>query len=247
MRSPSTGCIPQYVLDNRGMTLDGFKGIFWWEWTHRLLGRLLGVLFIVPFAWFAYAGAIKRSDWPRMLLLFLHWAGCKASSAGGWWRRGWRCAPRSANTGWPSIWAPRFCCWWRYCGSRWNICVGPIGSEATPKGPNAPSPLPDWSISRCCWGRWSRALHAGLIYNTWPDMNGRLLPEDPFFSQPWWINFFENPGLAQFDHRIGAYAVAAFAAFIYLRGIKLSGWAKTSAKAVAAITTFQIGLGHHSR
>src|SRR6202046_5099010 len=86
-------------------------------------------------------------------------------------------------------------------------------------------------------------LHAGLIYNTWPDMNGRVLPEDPFFAQPWWINFFENPGLAQFDHRIGAYVVAGFAAFIYVRGIKLTGWAKTSAKAVAAITTFQIGLG----
>jgi cytochrome c oxidase assembly protein subunit 15 len=86
-------------------------------------------------------------------------------------------------------------------------------------------------------------LHAGLIYNTWPDMNGRILPEDPFFSQPWWINFFENPGLAQFDHRIGAYLVAAFAVWIYVQGIKLSGFAKLSAKVVAIITTFQIGLG----
>jgi cytochrome c oxidase assembly protein subunit 15 len=86
-------------------------------------------------------------------------------------------------------------------------------------------------------------LHAGLIYNTWPDMNGRVLPEDPFFSQPWWINFFENPGLAQFDHRVGAYFVAAFAAWIYVQGIKLSGHAKGSAKLVAMITAFQIGLG----
>ena len=45
--------IPQYLIENRGMTLDGFKGIFWWEWTHRFLGRLLGVLFLVPFLWFA--------------------------------------------------------------------------------------------------------------------------------------------------------------------------------------------------
>ncbi len=51
-------------------------------------------------------------------------------------------------------------------------------------------------------------LHAGLIYNTWPSMDGRVFPENPFFSTPWWINFFENPGLAQFDHRIGAYIVA---------------------------------------
>ena len=86
-------------------------------------------------------------------------------------------------------------------------------------------------------------LHAGLVYNTWPSMDGHLFPEAPFFSSPWWINFFENPGLAQFDHRIGAYLVAAFAAWIYVQGIKLSGYAKVSAKMVAVITTFQIGLG----
>ena len=86
-------------------------------------------------------------------------------------------------------------------------------------------------------------LHAGLIYNTWPDMNGRVFPEGPFFHQPWWINFFENPGLAQFDHRIGAYVVAGFAVWVFARGVQLSGYAKKSAKLVAGITAFQIGLG----
>src|SRR6185437_985630 len=62
--------IPQYVLENRGMSLEAFKGIFWWEWTHRFLGRLLGVVFLVPFLWFAWKGAIRKSDWPRMTLLF---------------------------------------------------------------------------------------------------------------------------------------------------------------------------------
>src|SRR5580704_9154307 len=52
--------IPQYLLENRGMGLEAFKGIFWWEWSHRLLGRLLGVVFIVPFLWFAWTGAIKK-------------------------------------------------------------------------------------------------------------------------------------------------------------------------------------------
>src|SRR5258707_10547159 len=62
--------IPQYVLENRGMSLAAFKGIFWWEWTHRFLGRLLGVVFFVPFVWFAWTGAIARREWPRMVLLF---------------------------------------------------------------------------------------------------------------------------------------------------------------------------------
>jgi cytochrome c oxidase assembly protein subunit 15 len=74
-------------------------------------------------------------------------------------------------------------------------------------------------------------------------MNGGVFPEDPFFSAPWWINFFENPGLAQFDHRIGAYIVAAVAAFITVSSFKLSGHAKISGKAVGIITAFQIFLG----
>ena len=86
-------------------------------------------------------------------------------------------------------------------------------------------------------------LHAGLIYNSWPDMNGRFFPEDGFFLSPWWRNFFENPALAQFDHRIGAYVVAAMAAFVYSRAIRLTGGAKASGKAVAIIVTIQIFLG----
>jgi cytochrome c oxidase assembly protein subunit 15 len=86
-------------------------------------------------------------------------------------------------------------------------------------------------------------LHAGLVYNTWPDMNGNVFPENPFFAAPWWINFFENDGLVQFDHRIGAYLVAAFAAWVYVQGIKLTGTAKTSAKLIAVITCIQIFLG----
>lgn len=74
--------IPQYLLENRGMSLQAFKGIFWWEWSHRLLGRFLGVVFIVPFLWFAWTGAIRKSDWPRMLVLFLLGA---LQGFIGWW------------------------------------------------------------------------------------------------------------------------------------------------------------------
>jgi len=86
-------------------------------------------------------------------------------------------------------------------------------------------------------------LHAGLVYNTWPDMNGKLFPEDALYLTPFWKNFFENEGLAQFDHRIGAYIVAGCAAWIYAQGVKFSGYAKASAKAVAVVTVFQVFLG----
>ena len=88
-------------------------------------------------------------------------------------------------------------------------------------------------------------LHAGLIYNTWPSMDGRVFPETPFFSSPWWINFFENPGLAQFDHRIGAYliAFAVIALWIAGRRVKLPGLARASSNTLLAVMLLQIVLG----
>ena len=88
-------------------------------------------------------------------------------------------------------------------------------------------------------------LHAGLIYNTWPSMDGRAFPENSFFSTPWWINFFENPGLAQFDHRIGAYivALAVIALWIAGRRAKLAGLAPTSSNTLLIVMLLQILLG----
>jgi cytochrome c oxidase assembly protein subunit 15 len=230
--------IPQYIVENRGMTLQGFKGIFWWEWTHRLLGRLLGVLFLVPFLWFAGVGAIKRSDWPRMLLLFLL-GGLQGFI--GWWMVASGLEVRT------SVSQYRLAI---HLGTALLLLVailwialeylrGESGKGDARRG----FAFAGLVYAQMLLGALVAGLHAGLIYNTWPDMNGRVLPEDPFFSHPWWINFFENPGLAQFDHRIGAYVVAAFATFIYVRGVKLSGYAKASAKTVAIITTIQIALG----
>jgi cytochrome c oxidase assembly protein subunit 15 len=234
--------IPQYIVENRGMTLEGFKGIFWWEWSHRLLGRLLGVLFLVPFLWFAATGAIRRADWPRMLLLFLL-GGLQGFI--GWWMVSSGLEVRT------SVSQYRLAI---HLGTALLLLVailwialeylrGEAGQESNKGDAKRAFAFAGLVYFQMLLGALVAGLHAGLIYNTWPDMNGRVFPEDPFFSQPWWINFFENPGLAQFDHRIGAYAVAAFAAFIYVRGIKLGGWVKISAKAVAIITTLQIALG----
>lgn len=230
--------IPQYVVENRGMTLEGFKGIFWWEWTHRLLGRLLGVLFIVPFLWFAGAGTIRRSDWPRMLLLFAL-GGLQGFI--GWWMVASGLEVRT------SVSQYRLAI---HLGTALLLLVAILwialeylrGGKSTGISKRAIT-FAALVYLQMLLGALVAGLHAGLIYNTWPDMNGRLLPEDPFFSRPWWINIFENPGLAQFDHRMGAYLVAAFAAWIYVQGIKLSGYAKASAKTVALITTIQIALG----
>ena len=230
--------ITQYKVEHAGMSLEAFKGIFWWEWSHRLLGRLLGVVFFVPFVWFAAVGAIKRSDWPRMLLLFVL-GGLQGFI--GWWMVSSGFEVRT------SVAPYRLAI---HLGAALFLLVAMVwialeylrGVEGRGDAKRG-FVFAALVYAQMLLGAFVAGLHAGLIYNTWPDMNGRVLPENPFFSVPWWINFFENPGLAQFDHRIGAYVVAGAAAWIYVRGIKLTGWAKKTAKLVAAITVFQIGLG----
>jgi cytochrome c oxidase assembly protein subunit 15 len=88
-------------------------------------------------------------------------------------------------------------------------------------------------------------LHAGLIYNTWPSMDGRVFPENPFSVTPWWRSFFEDPGLAQFDHRVGAYIVffAALALSFRVRSKKPSVEAASAAGVVAGLAVFQVVLG----
>ena len=230
--------IPQYMLENRGMSLEAFKGIFWWEWSHRFLGRLLGLLFLLPFLWFAFVGAIKRSEWPGMALLFVL-GGLQGLI--GWWM------VQSGLETRVSVSQYRLAI---HLGAAllllaailW-VALGYLrGSEGKGDARRGYA-FAALVYLQMLLGALVAGLDAGRIYNTWPDMNGGVFPEAPFFHAPGWINFFENEGLVQFDHRIGAYIVAGFAAFIYARGIKLTGLAKKSAKAVAILTTFQIFLG----
>jgi cytochrome c oxidase assembly protein subunit 15 len=231
--------IPQYLIENRGMSLADFQGIFWWEWTHRFLGRLLGVLFIVPFLWFAWVGAIKKNEWPRMLLLFAL-GGLQGFI--GWWMVESGLETRvsvsqyrlAIHLGTAII----------LLGAILWIALEYLRDLKNPRGfPRRALAMVALVYGQMLLGALVAGLHAGYLYNTWPDMDGRVFPEGAFAFQPWWLNPFENPGLAQFDHRIGAYIVAGFAAYIYVKGIRLSGWAKKSAKLVAAITAFQVGLG----
>ena len=230
--------IPQYLLENRGMSLAEFKGIFWWEWGHRFLGRLLGALFLLPFIWFAITGAILRREWPRFVVLFFL-GGLQGFI--GWWM------VTSGLETRVSVSQYRLAI---HLGAALLLLIAILwialeylrGGKSTGMSKRATAFVGAVYLQMLL-GALVAGLHAGLIYNSWPDMNGRLFPENAFYASPWWINFFENDGLAQFNHRIGAYLVAAFAVWVYLQGIKLGGPAKTSANAVAAITVWQVFLG----
>ena len=261
--------IPQYRLENHGMSLEGFKAIFWWEWTHRLLGRLIGFAFFVPFVWFAWTGAIARKEWPRMVLLF---ALGGLQGFVGWWMVESGLETRvsvsqyrlAIHLGVAVILLGAIL--WTALEYLRGIPSPPLGERARVRGnvpaehPLTPTLSPNGGEGvRLAWvaalafvvlvylqmllGALVAGLHAGLIYNSWPSMDGRLLPEHPFADG--WISFFENPGLAQFDHRIVAYLVAVWAYLLWSWGrhTGVQGTARRSADTVLCVMLVQIALG----
>jgi len=239
--------IPQYQLENRGMSLGDFKAIYWWEWSHRLLGRLLGVVFFVPFLFFAYTGAIPRAGLPRMVLLF---ALGGLQGFVGWWMVESGLETRVSVSQYRlaihlgvAIILLGAILWTAFEYLKAEHLSSPVYGGGKMKV--AAFVLVALVYLQMLLGALVAGLHAGLIYNTWPLMDGRAFPENPFFSMPWWINFFENPGLAQFDHRIGAYiiAIAVIALWIAGRRAKLEGLARVSNNTLLGVMLLQILLG----
>ena len=236
--------IPQYIHQNAGMSMTDFKGIFWWEWVHRLLGRLLAIAFALPFLWFASIGAIKRSDWPRMALLF---ALGGLQGFVGWWM------VQSGLETRVSVSQYRLAI---HLGVALVLLMAIFWTALeylrAPARQSYAAPFMKWSFvivglvyGQMLLGALVAGLHAGLIYNTWPTMDGQAIPEDAFAQSPWWLNFFENPATAQFDHRMAAYLVvsAVFALWWVESAAKLQGLAHRSANALLNLTLIQIVLG----
>jgi cytochrome c oxidase assembly protein subunit 15 len=275
--------IPQYRLENPHMDLADFKAIYWWEWSHRMLGRLLGVAFLLPFIFFMATRAIARADLPRMLGLF---ALGGLQGFVGWWMVMSGLETRVSVSQYrlaihlgvaiillgALLWAALDYLQGVFPPPR----AGEVSSAARRRGDFPPSPwslssgralrgpgggtppasggrkLSSWSLAfvalvyvQMLLGALVAGLHAGLIYNTWPSMDGRAFPEHPFFDHLWWRNFGDNPGLAQFDHRVGAYAVALGALALWFSGRRagVTGDARRSSNVLLAITGLQIVLG----
>ena len=235
--------IPQYIRENQGMSLAAFKGIFWWEWAHRLLGRLLGAIFLVPFVWFAWTGAIKRSEWPRMVLLF---ALGGLQGFVGWWM------VESGLETRVSVSQYRLAI---HLGVALILLVAILWTalEYLRRPPGAiriGAAHAGWAGAmailvyfQMLLGALVAGLHAGLLYSTWPLMDGRVLPEDAFAQSPWWLNLFENPGTAQFDHRMLAYVIAVVAVFVGHGARRRNGWTRFSGLRVLNVTLLQLFLG----
>ena len=200
--------IPQYEQINKGMTIDEFKTIFWWEWAHRLLARGIGLVFALPLAVFWLTGRIERRiRWPLVGLLAL--GGFQGFI--GWWMVSSGLADRVSVSQYRLATHLTIACL-IFAGSVWIMRgLSPHSRDPAPTGRSRrmAAIIACMAIFQIYLGALVAGLDAGLTYNTWPLMDGALVPGGLFVQQPWWINLFENPKTVQFVHRIGAYVLFA--------------------------------------
>jgi heme a synthase len=237
--------IPQYRELNRGMTLDGFKTIYWWEWTHRLLGRTIGFAFLLPFLWFLWRGWVRPGLRGRLWFIF---ALGGLQGAVGWWMVASGLADRVEVSQ------------YRLATHLLLACVIYVAMLWTAQGLTERPPIPVPArirtgaavllilvLLQIYLGALVAGLRAGYAYNTWPLIDGAFVPDASrlFFDVPLWRNFFENTLTVQFDHRMLAYAIwiaAVVHAFGVTRTMK-GGPLAVSAIVLAAAVTLQAALG----
>jgi len=193
---------PEYQHINTGMTLWEFKKIFFWEYLHRLLGRVLGIVFLIPFAWFWIRGYFNNKLLKRMFILLGLGA---AQGAMGW------IMVKSGLIDVPYVSHYRlaahlllafiligFCAWYA-------LDLQQTSNRSTQSDPAYKT----WGLTvgvllflQIFWGALTAGLDAGFIYNTFPLMNENWLPRNGFSMQPLLINLVENPGMVQWIHRL---------------------------------------------
>lgn len=234
----------EYRLQNAGMDLAGFKTIFWWEYIHRLWGRLIGLVFGVPLLWFLARGRIGRRLAPHLIVLFFLGM---LQGVIGWWMVTSGFADRDDVSQYRltvhlglAIAILGYLLWLAF------DLLSPTGRDAAPKGGRwLARALVATVFLTILSGGLVAGLNAGLIYNSWPLMDGALVPRDVAAMAPGWINLFENRATVQFDHRMMAYATAAVALtyWIVVRRGPVQRRAGTAANWLGAAVILQIVLG----
>jgi len=237
--------IPQYRLLNRGMSLTEFKTIYWWEWTHRLLGRLIGAVFLLPFLLFLWRGWIGQGLRSRLWLIFALGA---AQGAIGWWMVASGLAERTEVSPYRLATHLILACV-IFTASLWTaqrLIAGPAVVASARVRATALVVLV-LVLLQMYFGALLAGLRGGLVYNTWPLIDGAFVPpaSQLFGLEPFWRNWFENVLTVQFAHRMTAYALCLLAV-LHLADVGRSvglGPAFGSALALATGVGVQASLG----
>jgi cytochrome c oxidase assembly protein subunit 15 len=232
---------PQYQLVNSGMSLDDFKSIYFWEYVHRLLGRIIGLAFALPLAWFAWKRAIPRGyGWKLAGLLALG----ALQGAIGWWMVASGLVDRP-DVSHIRLAGHLLAALAIFAALLWvALDLLRLAGDAGARPARMPT-LAIWALSllflQLMFGAYVAGLDAGYAYSSWPKMGESWFPADAPLLEPFLRNFADNPIMVQFVHRWLAFAVAA-AVLILARAAWLSGHRQAAAALAGAVAT-QILLG----
>ena len=212
--------IPEYRLQNAGMTLEEFKFIYWWEWGHRQLGRVIGLVWALGFLWFLARRQIPPGWTPRLLGL-----GALGGLQGavGWWMvssglegtmldvASYRLATHLGL----AFLILGLIAWYALRLSQPQMALIQARRRRQPGLGGWTAVLVGLIFVQILLGALVAGIDAGRTYITWPLMDGRFVPSGAMSLEPAWRNFFENAGMVQFIHRVWAYALVLLAALAW--------------------------------
>ena len=235
--------IPQYQQLNYGMSLNEFQSIYWWEWSHRFLGRIIGFVFAIPLILFWITGRLEPGLKPRLLLL-LAMGGLQGFI--GWWMVSSGLVERTDVSQYRLAVHLTLACI-IFAWALW-VALGLIDENQTHKG------FPTFGFAgalslailfQIVLGALVAGLNAGMAFNDWPLMDGAIIPGSLFVMEPWWLNFFENIKLVQFTHRIVAYALITliFVNFLMSLDPQVSAIHKKHSLVLLVLVCVQAALG----
>jgi heme a synthase len=241
---------------NSAMTLEEFKVIFWWEWAHRALGRVVGLVWAVGFAGFALTRRIPRGWTGRLLLV-----GALGALQG---LIGWLMVASGLDGTRVDVASYMLAlhlglafailgvlAWFVFLLGRTESALLVARRAGEPRLFGLATGLLHLSFLQILLGALVAGIDAGRAFPTWPDMNGQFFPADAFYvpdgqggSKPAWHAFFENPGLVQFLHRMTGYALAALVVVAWLRGRRSAHQSTRRVfHGVLGMTAVQVALG----
>jgi len=226
--------IPEFQIQNQWMQLEDFKVIYWWEWGHRQLGRVIGLVWFLGFMWFWLRRQIP-TGWTRRLVFVGALGGLQG--AVGWWMvsSGLRgsmldvASYRLATHLGLAFVILGFLAWYMFLLGRSERDLMQARRLKEAKLFGLSTGWLHFTFLQIILGALVAGIDAGRSYTDWPLMGGQIFPPDAFILTPLWSNFFENPGLVQFVHRCSGYVLLAFGIVVWLRGRRSANRATQSA------------------
>ena len=237
---------PEYKQVNFGMSLDAFKGIFWWEYAHRLLGRLLGLAFLMPALWFIARGRVGRILGAKLAAIFVLGA---LQGALGWYMvsSGLVDDPRVSHI---RLTAHLGIAFLIFAGMLW-VALDLLRGEKPARHVSGRDRRRGLFAIGFVWlvfvtvlsGGLVAGIRAGLAYNTFPLMNGHLVPPEIFMIDPWYLNFVNNMATVQFDHRVLAAVLVLGMLAMRLASRYATRALRVAMNVLLTVVTLQVLLG----